>query len=252
MDTPPIPPFVFVDGRKYVLAEDEERPVPEIFDKLTSPPRNVTAWVKWRVRLRRKMELQFTAFFAGCCCCAGILWALGVNAMIFNAFIGAMCIPMIPIVFIMAQRCLSDMRKSASDLQLLQNGFVGKGRFFGMCSTVKTVHNFPEMQFKYQFAMEDGNSYNTSFSMTDLMTDVMQHAKNMRALSDESLKLIFYDPTKPKRNLLFDALPKGIWFDDSAATFRTAPLLLIIQILWLCVAFAAVPMITLTVYAFSC
>jgi hypothetical protein len=250
MDTPTIPPFVFVDGRKYVLAEDEERPQPEIFEKLTPPPRNVTAWVKWRLRLRRKTELLFIAFFVGSCCSGGILLALGNKFAI--TFMAAMCIPILPIAFIMIQRCLSDLRKSASDLRLLQIGFVGKGRFFGMCSSKKTVHNFPEMQFKYQFTMEDGNSYNTSFSMTDLMTDMMQYTEKMRGLSDESLKLIFYDPVKPSLNLLFDSLPKGIRFDDSEEKFCTAPSLLIVQILWLCATFAAVPLIVLTVYAFLC
>jgi len=71
-------------------------------------------------------------------------------------------------------------------------------------------------------------------------------------LSDESLKLIFYDPAEPSRTLLFDTLPKGIVFDDLNATFCTSPLLIVWQVFYLCLAFAAIPMITLAVIIFLC
>jgi hypothetical protein len=60
-----IPPFVFAYGRKYVLAETEELPEPEMFAKLTPPPRNVSAAVRWRMYLRQEMELLTLAVFIG-------------------------------------------------------------------------------------------------------------------------------------------------------------------------------------------
>jgi hypothetical protein len=156
----------------------------------------------------------------------------------------AVAIPLLPVAYIFASRIYSGRHETLNALQLLQNGLAGKGRFVGLCSTGKKIDNAAEMQLQYQFTIQEGNTYNASFCMANV--------KKIMELSDESLKIIFYDPVQPKRNVLFDTLPKGIEFDDLDGIFRTHPLFLITQLLWLCFGIAVFPIIFLGVIAFLC
>ena len=245
MEPPPaISPFVFVDGRKYILAETEERPEPEIFGKLTPPPRTVSPLVRWRVLLRSEMELLLIVLCMGTVCTVGILYLLGGDFAAFAGFLIVPLVPLLPIAFMKATKVILTMRQTTGIIWLLQNGLAGKGRFFGMGATGKTVDNFAEVQLQYQFTTEDGNTRNAFFVTAEI--------KKAMALADESFKLIFYDPAQPNRNLLFDSLPKGIVFDEFDGIFRTSPMLLYVQILWLCFVFAVVPAIIFVVATFLC
>jgi hypothetical protein len=237
-------PFVFVDGRKYVLAETEALPEPEIFGKLTPPPRKVSSQVHWRLYFRHEMELLCIAVFIGLCSSVGMLFAFGGDAGVFATMMTVMCLPALPIIVQSASRIYLGRYETANILQLLQDGFAGKGRFTGLCATGKKIDNAAEMQLKYQFTTQEGNTYNAAFCMANV--------KKIMALSDESLKLIFYDPAQPRRNMLFDTLPKGIEFDDESAAFRTKSSFLITQILWLCFGAAIFPVIFLVVIVFLC
>ena len=234
----PIAPFVFVDGRKYILAETEERPEPEIFAKLTPPPRNASPFVRWRIFFRREGDLLLIVFAMSILCSCGALYVMG--AEIVAGFILATLTSLLPFVYSATNRVISAMRESTGLIQLLQSGLIGKGRFHGMCATGKKVDNFAEVQLKYQFSVEDGNSYNASFMVANI--------KQIMELADESLKLIFYEQAQPNRNLLFDSLPKGIWFDEFDAMFRTSPLAIYTQVLGLCIAAWALPAICFAVF----
>jgi len=243
METEPsIPSFVFVDGRKYVLAETEELPEPEMLAKLTPPPRNVSASVRWRLYLRHESELLALALLLGLYSSVGMLLILGEDDFVKGLII-AMAAPTLPYVYVFTTRIYSEIRETLNMLQLLQDGLAGTGRFAGMCSTKKKVDNKPEMQLKYQFTTQEGNTYNASFCMVNV--------KKIMELSTESLKLIFYDPVKPSRNVLFDTLPKGIEFDDLDGIFRTHSSFLITQILWLCFCVAVFP-VFFAVIVFGC
>jgi len=242
--TATIPPFVFVDGRKYILADAEELPEPEIFARLTPPPRNVSQLVQWRLLLCRESDMLMIAIFIGALCGYG-LGMLFIDSFEFVGFIMAGIIfPMSFFVISALFRIRSTVRNRSKIVHLLQNGFVGKGRFVGMRSTGKTVDNFTEVELKYQFTAEDGNTRNAFIFVTEMY--------QLITLSSESLKLIFYDPAGPSRNLLFDTLPKGIKFDEDTGTFCTSPLLLMGQIVGLCIAMAAIPVIIFGVYMFLC
>ena len=70
-------PFVVVGGRKYVLAEGEESvvsegPEPEIFQRLTGPPRNVTLSVRLLLLLSNGHAPLFGWFFA----CFGMIFCI--------------------------------------------------------------------------------------------------------------------------------------------------------------------------------
>ena len=70
-------PFVMVGGRKYVLAEDEEYtmpdgPEPEIFQRLTGPPRSVSLTVRALLLLNNGHAPLFGWFFA----CFGMMFAI--------------------------------------------------------------------------------------------------------------------------------------------------------------------------------
>jgi len=248
-----IVPFVFVDGRRYVLAETDELPEPEILGKLTPPPRNVSSSMQWRLILCREGELNIVATFLGAFFCFGTLFLLGGDLGDFASWMLAIGVPILPYVLICVNRICSGMRESSSIIQFLQDGLVGKGRFYGMAPTGKKHHTsgklsdnarIPEIHMKYQFAMQDGNTHNAFLTVTDM--------RQFIRLSDDSLKLFFYDPAQPNRNLLFDTLPKGIDFDEETGTFCTRPAVLLTQIVWLCVAFSAIPAITFAVAAFLC
>ena len=241
-----IPPFVFVDGRKYVLAETEELPEPEMLAKLTPPPRNVSPAVRWRLYLRHEMEILTLAVLFGAYSGVGIfyLFIFGGNLATLNACLTMMVAPTLPIAYVFASRVYLGRHETLNMLQLLQDGLAGKGRFVGLCSTGKRIDNAPEMQLKYQFTTQEGNTYNASFCMAN--------AKKIMELSTESLKLIFYAPAKPSRNVLFDTLPKGIEFDDENETFCTKSSFLITQILWVCFGVAVFPIIFFAVVVFLC
>ena len=234
----PISPFVFVDGRKYILAETEKRREPEIFAKLTPPPRNVSPLVQWRIFLSREGDLMLITLSVSILGSSGVLCVL--DGGIFLGFMAATLVSLLPFAYTATIRVISAMRKSTGTIQLLQNGLPGRGRFCGMCATGKKVDNFAETQLKYQFSMEDGNSYNASFTTANI--------KQVMELADESLKLVIYDPAQPNRNLLFDALPKGIWFDENDEVFRTSLVPIYLQVLGLCLAAFALPAIFCAVY----
>ena len=237
-----IPPFVFVDGKKYVLAEAEERPEPDIFSKLTQPPRNVSSVVRWRLFLCREGDLWLLAFFLGALFCSGLSFLLGDDIPFFG-FFTVFFVSVLPFVLISIDRTYSAMRASSNTIQLLQDGLAGKGRFFGMCATGKKVSHAVEMQLQYQFTTHDGDTCNAFFQEID--------ANKLIKISDESLKLIFYDPMQPNRNVLFNTLPKGIEFDEENGTFYTRPSFLMIQVLWLGIAFSAIPLIVCAVILLS-
>ena len=236
-------PFVFVDGRKYVLDETEELPEPEILGKLTPPPRNVSPSVRWRLFLCREMELLGIAVSMGILFTTGACFLFGGVFGDFSTLILVIVLPILPYTLAGIGRVYSGMRASSNHIQLLQDGLISKGRFYGMGSTGKKVDNVLEMQLKYQFTTQDGNTYNARF-----VADMRQVIK----LSGESIKLIFYDPTQPNKHLLFDTLPKGVDFDGENGTFFTRLSYLILQMLWLCIAFSAIPVITLAVALFLC
>jgi len=243
--TPAIPPFVFVDDRKYVLAETEECPKPEIFEKLTLPPRNVSQWVQWRLLLRRETDLTGVALILGFNGGFVTLFAFGDPG--FTRFACYMMIVMSPWwvhVFFAIKRIYRVGRNHGNIIWLLQSGTVGKGHFFGMNSTGRKICNAAEMRLKYQFTTQEGNTYNMCFCTEDI--------KKVIKLSDESLKLILYDSEEPDQNVLFDSLPKGIWFDDFNGMFRTHPLPFIEQGSWLCAALVGIPAVTVAVAMFLC
>ena len=238
-------PFIFVDGKKYVLDEDEERPEPEIFGKLTPPPREVSKAVEWRLFLCREGDLLLLAFFTGVLLCSGTLFIFGGDFRHFASWIlGGVVVPMLPFVLVAAHRISAGMRGSVMVIQFLREGLIGKGRFFGMKATGKVSRNAPEIEWRYQFTSEDGNTRNAYFVVTDIWKSL--------ELTDESLKLILYDAIQPNRNILFDTLPRGIEFNETTGTFYTNPWFLMMQAFWLCFAFSAVPAIILLVAVFLC
>ena len=239
-----VPPFVFVEGRKYILAETEELPEPEIFAQLTPPPRHISSQVRWRLLLCCESELLMIAMVIGgyCGCGLGMLFIDGFALL--ASMVAVFFLSMSPLVIFALFRIHSAVRKRPNIIHLLQNGFVGKGRFVGMRSTGKTVDSCMEVELKYQFTAEDGNTRNAFIFVTDM--------QKLLTLSSESLKLIFYDPIGPSRNLPFDTLPKGIQFDDATGTFYTNTWFLIGQILGLCIAVTAIPAIIFGVYVFLC
>jgi hypothetical protein len=240
-----IPPFVFVDGRKYVLADIEELPVPEMFEKLTPPPRNISASVRWRLYLRHEIELLTLAVFTGLGGCMIAMWMfaeIGVAVMCHIMMVVAL--PLLPIACLFASRIYVGRHETFNALRLLQDGLVSTGRFVGICATEKKVDNAVLMLLTYQFTLQDGNTYNASFYMANV--------KKIMALSTESLKLIFYDPAQPNQNMLFDTLPKGIEFDEIDGIFRTKSSFLITQILWLCFGVAVFPIIFSLIIVFLC
>jgi len=137
-----IPPFVFVEGRKYVLADPAELPEPEIFERLTPPPRNVSPSVRWRLLLRQESYLFVIALCMGICCTLGMMLVLGNDV----GFMMAIALPMLPLLVTYVPRIYSGIRETSGIIRLLQDGFVGKGRFFGMCSTGKKIDNLAEIQ----------------------------------------------------------------------------------------------------------
>jgi hypothetical protein len=239
-----IPPFVFVDGRKYVLAETEELPEPEMFAKLTPPPRNVSSTVRWRLYLRHEMELFTLAVFVGGAVSTVMTLILAADAPHVCGLVGTMFCSLLPFAYFAASRVYSGRHETRNALQLLQDGLAGKGRFAGICATEKVVDKVAEMKLTYQFTTQNGNTYNASFCMANV--------KKIMSLSTEKPKLIFYDPVKPSRNVLFDTLPKGIEFDEIDEVFRTKQSFLVVQILWLCFGVAVFPLIFGSVYAFLC
>ena len=238
-----IPPFVFVDGRKYILAEDEELPERELLTKLTCPPRNISALVRWRLYLRQETDLYLLALYAGVLGSACTLRMFGVEAVL-NGLMLTFTIVMLPYAYIAASRIYSGRHETMNVLRLLQIGLASCGRLVDLISTGKKVDNAVEIQLKYQFTTHEGSTFNTSFCTANINT--------IMKLSSETQKIIFYDPAQPRRNILFDALPEGIEFDDLDGIFRTNLSFLMTQLLWLCFMIAILPMICLFVFIFLC
>jgi len=239
-----IVPFTFVDGRKYILAETEELPEPEIFARLTPPPRTVSQLTQWRLFLSRELELLVIATVVGALCGCGLgMWFIEGFAFI-GSMIGAFFLIISPSIVSALFRIRLAARNSSNIIHLLQNGLVGKGRFYSMASTGKTVNGLMEVELKYQFTAADGKTRYASLCVTEM--------RKLLELSSESLRLVFYDPVGASRNLLFDTLPKGTKFDSTSATFCTSPWFLIGQIFGLCIAVAAIPAIIFGVYVFLC
>lgn len=77
MDNPERP-FVIIDGKKYVLAEEEsfdpllDGPEPEIFQKLGEPPRNITFSVRMLLLLNSGLATMFGWIFA----CFGMIFCI--------------------------------------------------------------------------------------------------------------------------------------------------------------------------------
>ena len=239
-----ISPFIFVDGRKYILADPEELPEPEIFSRITPPPRNISPLVLWRLFLCRESELLLIATFIGMCCGCGLGW-LFIDGFAFVGFIiMGTILPMFLFVLNAVMRILLAARKRLNIIHLLQNGLIGKGCFVGMASTGNREDNLPEIELKYQFTSEDGNTRSAFHCVTDM--------RKLMELSSASQKLILYDSIGPSRNLLFDTLPKGIDFDEATQTFYTSLSFLVVQIFGLCLAVSIVPAIIFGIYVLLC
>jgi len=239
-----IPPYVFVDGRKYILADAEELPEPEMFARLTPPPRNVSQLIQWRLFLSRESELLLIATVIGALCGCGLGMLFIEGFAFIGSMIGVFFLTMLPVIIPAIFRIRSAARKRSNIIHLLQNGLVGKGRFYSMASTGKTVDNLTEVELKYQFTAADGKTRYASLCVTEM--------RKLLALSSDSQRLVFYDPIGASRNLLFDSLPKGTKFDSATATFCMSPWFLIGQILGLCIAVTAIPAIIFGVYVFLC
>ncbi len=132
-------PFVMVDGRKYVLAEDEASdimpengPEPEIFQRLTDPPRSVSLSARILLLLGGGLTGSFGWFFA----CFGMIF----------------CIVFIP----MALTGLADLTHRRFEL-------AGKGEVVRVEKTSSTVNDSAVMRIVFKDA--EGNE-NTCYTHT--------------------------------------------------------------------------------------
>jgi hypothetical protein len=98
------------------------------------------------------------------------------------------------------------------DLRLLARGHVGAGKLVHQRQTNMEVNHKPVIELSFDFEAHDGRTHRAKARVLDV-----------GKLTDESLEPLVYDPARPSRAAMLDALPGGprvsaegkLTFDDS-------------------------------------
>lgn len=245
--------FVIVDGKKFVLAQDEQSkpggPEPEIFQRLTEPPRNVSfaarmtlLWCNGLVPQIGWFLVCFILFFA---IIAGHAFTEMSDHGELVDGLGFVIFGLNFVTFLLGGTgmILYGFFKGRNTLRLLRDGEVGRARFVGMKETGLRVNNEMMMKLHFTFTASDGQDY-----------DVHVKTLETKKLLDDAVEPLFYDPADPKNAILLDSIPSKIRFDDMERTFNgsaTAALLpffcgplLVVEIILLIYTFSYGPLIS--------
>ena len=95
--------------------------------------------------------------------------------------------------------------------RLLSDGEPAKAIFVDMNPTGTVVNNAPVMKVNFKYRV-DGQEYTTSANAVD-----------PSRLIDDDCEVVFYNPMNPEQAIVWDGLPKGVYFDESSNCLTVNP-----------------------------